>query len=401
MRPQPPRAGTREEPKSTFAPTLRPPLLLLLALACSGSQKPLAPTPQPPTFEQVTARLARAFADSARANGVTGAQVAVSIPGQPTWTAVFGTDSPGIPMSDDLLLGTGSISKMLSAVAALRLVDRGKISFTDTLGRWFPGAANLPASLQLRFLFYHQSGLPEYGAPPAYTTAVLADLQRSWTAQELLAFVGPPDFAPGTSWQASNTDRLLLATIGAREMGLPFGEYLRRELFAGGLGEMWSPGQEGTERPRIATHWSQNTAGQPVNYSAAIFGPSLFTSRLETYLSARELVAFARRLFEGDLLSAQARTWLLTIVPDDGRVPGQTGGGIGVRRFSYLGRVMYGNSGATTNSSAMYLYDPGTGVIVSMNTNQAGALHRNSHFNVVPALVREANAFVDAAGRGG
>lgn len=303
-------------------------------------------------------------------------------------------------MTDDVLLGTGSISKMLSAVAALRLVDRGRLSFADTLGRWFPGVSNLPSSINLRFLFWHQSGLPEYGASSAYTTAILADLQRSWTAAELLAFVGPPAFAPGSRWQASNTDRLVLATIGAMETGLPHGEYLRRELFAGGLGEVWSPGQGSTASPRIGTHWSQGATGQPVNYSQAVFGPSLFTSRLESYLSARELVAFARRMFEGDLLSAQAREWLLTIVPDDGRVPGQTGGGIGIRRFSYGGRVMYGNSGATTNSSAMYLYDPGTGVIVSMNTNQAGALHRNSHFNVVPALIAEANAFVEAKRQG-
>jgi len=366
---------------------------LALVAACGQVTTP----PAPGGFELTTARLAATFADSARANGVIGAQLAVSVPSQPVWTSVFGSDSPGVPMTDDILLGTGSISKMFSAVAALRLVDRGQIAFTDTLGRWFPDAANLPASLELRHLFWHQSGLPEYGAAAGYAPAVLADLSRAWTTRELLAFVGPPTFAPGASWYASNTDRLLLAAIGAMETGLPHGEYLRRELLAGGASEVWSPGQADPATPRIGTHWSQNAAGQAMNYSQAAFGPSLFTSRLETYITARELVLFARRLFEGDLLSAQARASMLTFVPADGGVPGQTGGGIGVRRFNYGGRTMYGNSGATTNSSAMYLYDPGTGVIVSMNTNQAGELHRNSHFTVVPALVIEANRFVEAS----
>lgn len=366
---------------------------LVLVAACGQLTTP----PAPGGFELTTARLAATFADSARANGVIGAQLAVSVPGQPVWTSVFGSDSPGVPMTEDILLGTGSISKMFSAVAALRLVDRGQISFTDTLGRWFPNAPNLPAGLELRHLFWHQSGLPEYGAAAGYAPAVLADLSRTWTAGELLAFVGPPTFSPGASWNASNTDRLLLAAIGGMETGLPHGEYLRRELFAGGAGEHWSPGQQDPGPPRIGTHWSQGPNGQAVNYSQAVFGPSLFTSRLETYISARELVLFARRLFEGDLLSAQARASMLTFVPADGGVPGQTGGGIGVRRFNYGGRTMYGNSGATTNSSAMYLYDPGTGVIVSMNTNQAGELHRNSHFTVVPALVIEANRFVEAS----
>lgn len=370
--------------------------LLLPGVISAAACGQLTTPPAPDGFELTTARLAATFADNARANGVIGAQLAVSVPGQTLWTAVYGSDSPGVPMTDDILLGTGSISKMFSAVAALRLLDRGQISFTETLGRWFKGAANLPADLQLRHLFWNQSGLPEYGSAPGYGPAVLADLNRTWTSGELLAFVGPPTFAPGASWYASNTDRVLLAAIGAMETGLPHGEYLRRELFAGRAPEVWSPGQADPQAPRIGTHWAQNAAGQTINYSQAVFGPSLFTSRLETYITARELVLFARRLFEGDLLSAQARASMLTFVPADGGVPGQTGGGIGVRQFNYGGRIMFGNSGATTNSSAMYLYDPGTGVIVSMNTNQAGELHRNSHFTVVPALVIEANRFVEA-----
>ncbi len=367
--------------------------LLGAALGCAHATAPAAPT-----FDATITRIARAFEDSARANGVIGAQLAVSIPGEPVWSTVYGNDAPGTPMTGETLLGTGSISKMLAAVAALRLVDRGAIAMSDTVGRWFPAASNLPAGLPLQFLFWHQSGLPEYGAPPAYAAAILADLQRAWTADELLAFVGPSDFAPGSAWRASNTDRLLLATIGARVTGLPHGDYLRQELFVGGPGEVWSPGQT-TPAPRIGTHWSRGSDGSPVNYSQALFGPSLFTSRLETYMSARELVTFARRMLEGDLLSAAGRAQLLTIVPDDGHIPNETGGGVGIRRFVYFGRTMYGNSGATTNSSAMYLWDPGSGVIVSMNTNEAGELHRNSHFNVVPALILEANRFVEARGR--
>ncbi len=371
------------------------PAILGLALGCAQAT---APTSSPPTFDSTVARIAQAFADSARTNGVIGAQLAVSIPGEPVWTTVFGDDAPGTPMASGTLLGTGSISKMLAAVAALRLVDRGVLTMTDTLGRWFPGVPNLPSGLALSFLLWNQSGLPEYGASPAYAPAVLADLHRSWTADELIAFVGPTDFAPGSAWRASNTDRLLLATIGARATGRSHGDFLREELFSAGQGEVWSPGQTAPP-PRIGTHWSRGDDGLPVNYSQALFGPSLFTSRLETFMSARELVLFARRMFEGDLLSAAGRAQLLTIVPDDGRIPGQNGGGVGIRRHTYFGRTMYGNSGATTNSSAMYLYDPGSGVIVSMNTNQEGGMHRNSHFNVVPALIMQANAFVDSRRR--
>lgn len=388
-------------PVITPSVTRMPVLLLLVALLACGGSSPAATVVSPPrtpqTFAEVSTVLLRMFADSARANGVTGAQLAISIPGHPLLTSEYGTEVPSVPMTADRLLGTGSISKMIAAVAALRLVDQGRLSLTDTLGRWFPGTPNVAGSIPLRELLWHQSGLADYGSSPSYQGLLLENLQRSWEPQELLPLIGPPDFAPGTSWHASNTDRLLLSIISSRESSLPYGEYVRQVLFGGATDEVWTPGQLGAPAPRPATHWGVNNAGQAVSFDQ-FFGPSLFTMRLETYVSARQLVAFARRLFDGDLLSPQGRALLLTIVPDDGRVPGETGGGVGIRRFGYFGRTSYGNSGATSNSSAMYLFDPQSRVIVSMNTNQAGALHRNSHFNVVPALLLEASEFVARTG---
>ncbi len=316
------------------------------------------------------------------------------MPGAPLWSAEFGVDAPGTPMSADRLLGTGSISKMLAAVAALKLVDLGQLSLSDTLGRWFAGTPNVPPGITLRQVMWHQSGLAEYGASPAYAPAVLADLNRSWQPEELLAFLPPPTFAPGTAWAASNTDRLILSMIVARTSGLPYGEYLRQRLFSSGEGGSWTPGQLSPASNPIGTHWVLDANGQPVNYTAQLFGASLFTSRLETYLTARETALFARRLFDGDLLSPAARTHLLTIVPDDGRIAGQTGGGVGIRRFFFGGRVMYGNSGGTTNSAAMYLYDPETKVVAAVSTNQGGPGHGNAHFQLAAALVLIGNSWV-------
>lgn len=78
---------------------------------------------------------------------------------------------------------------------------------------------------------------------------------------------------------------------------------------------------------------------------------------------------------------------MLRIVADDRRIPGQTGGGIGIRRFDFLGRLMYGNSGGTPNSSAFVLYDAASSVIVALSINQGGPSHGNSHFRLAPALV--------------
>lgn len=344
-----------------------------------------------PTLQE---QLRRAFEDSARANHVIGAQLAVSMPDGSFWTFTYGNERPGVPMTDDVLLGTGSISKMLAAVSVLRLVDQGAVSLDDTLGTWFSDLPNVPPSIPVRALLWHQSGLPEYADVAGFADSIRADPSREWTPDELARFIGPPSFAPGSQWRASNSDRLLLGMIVARTTGKAYGAYLDDQLLAGLRGEHWTPGQVAAPAHRIATHWAGDGSTAPIDFSAQYFGPSLFTARLESYVSARELAQLARRLFDGDLLSARGRATLLTIVPDDGRIAGETGGGVGIRRFEYGGRVMYGNSGATANSSALYLYDPGTKVIVSLSTNQSGPSHGQSHFRTVPALLRMANAFV-------
>lgn len=363
-------------------------VLLFLILGTLGvfsraQSSPVSPREDP----GVRDALRQAFVDSASANGIIGAQLAVSIPGQPLITLEYGIDAPGVPMTADRLLGSGSISKMFAAVAALRLVDQGDLQLTDTLGRWFAAHENVAQGIPVRALLWHQSGLPEYAASPAYGPAVSADRSRTWEHEELVPFIGAPTFAHGTSWRASNSDRLLLGLIVAKVSGMSYGAYLRQEMLVGGRGENWTPG-DGQPTRALGTHWVLDSAGQRVDFSARSFTPALFTTRRETYLSARELAVFARRMFEGDLLSPAARAQLLTIVADDHRIPGQTGGGVGIRRFEYDGRTLYGNSGATANSSALYLYDRESRVIVALSTNQSGASHRESHFRIVPALVR-------------
>lgn len=364
------------------------PLILGICIAC---RSPAITAPQGASDASQAFR--RAFEDSARANRVIGAQLAISIPGRPLLSYEFGVERSGIPMTSSVLLGTGSISKMIAAVAVLRLIDRGRLTLTDTVGRWLPSVSGIAPGISLRSLLWHQSGLAEYGSAPGYAAMITQNPQREWQPEELLSLVGAPVFPEGTRWAASNTDRMLLALIASRMTQQPYGEHLAQQLFNSGEGGYWTPGQLSPAKYRISTHWGRDNAGNTFDYSATFFGPSLFTSRLETYLTARETALFVRRLFDGDLLSPSGRELLMTIVPDDGRIAGQTGGGVGIRRFSYFGRTFFGNSGATGNSSAMYLYDPETKVIVAMSTNQEGGTHGNSHFRTVPALMQLANQY--------
>lgn len=358
----------------------------LAALLTQCATDGAGPEPCPEASE----RFARILADSSRANGVYGTQAAVLVPGHAAWEDSWGLNGSADSMRSDLMIGTGSISKLYTIVAALRLVDRGAIALDDTLGKWFPNAPNVNPAIPLRLVMQQTSGLADYQAAPNYFGTIMADPDRYWQPEELLALVGSPLFPPGTGWNASNTNSLLLGIIVARETGRSLGDFMREELWPGRT-ESWLAG-DGMAPGPLATQWAENAQGMLYDYGALYFGPALFSSRHEVQASAGDVAAFAQRLLGGTLLTTDTRAAMLTIVPDDGRIAGQTGGGLGIRRYNYLGRTLYGHSGATPNSTALVLFDPATGAVAAVSVNQGGPSHRNSHFRTTPALLQAAIA---------
>lgn len=337
---------------------------------------------------ELTQRLDAILADSVAQNAIIGTQAAVRIPGFPAWQGVQGRNGATDPMRPEYMIGTGSITKLLAVLSALRLVDRGVIALDDPLGKWFAGRPNVNPAVTVKQAMQMVSGIADHLANPALSQAIFADLQRVWTADELIAFIGPQRFAPGTSWEASNANALLLGRIVELETGMSLAEFERLELFQERT-SMWLAGF-GTPPAPLATQWATATDGSLINMNEQLFGPSLFTSRREVHASASDLAAFIDDLFLGDVLSAALRQAMFEIVPDDGRIAGQVGGGLGIRVYNFLGRTLYGHSGGTQNSSALVLFDPATGITVAVSVNQGGGSHGQSHFDTAPALLQAA-----------
>ena len=70
-----------------------------------------------------------------------------------------------------------------------------------------------------------------------------------------------------------------------------------------------------------------------------------------------------------------------------GNIPGETGSGLGLRGYAYLGGNQIGHSGGSQFGSSLLLYDLATGVTVAVVMNQAGGA---DHFVLAPALLRVA-----------
>ncbi len=121
----------------------------------------------------------------------------------------------------------GSASKSFTALAALMLEKRGKLSLDDDVRRYVPELPDYGTPIRVRDLLQHTSGLRDYGALQTLSgrpVATMAEFLGLIAAQRTL------HFTPGSQHEYSHSDYLLLGLIVERVARVPFGDYLEREV---------------------------------------------------------------------------------------------------------------------------------------------------------------------------
>lgn len=136
----------------------------------------------------------------------------------------------------DTIFDLASLSKPITAGAILLLQQDGKLSVNDPLSKYFP-AFPKGDEIPLLYLLQQRSGLVNYnnfGARPDFSAAY-ADFMASGQTNyqpivdRLASF--PLQFAPGTQYQYSNSNYVLLGMIVARVSGEPLGAFLQQRIF--------------------------------------------------------------------------------------------------------------------------------------------------------------------------
>lgn len=123
-----------------------------------------------------------------------------------------------------------STGKTITAVAILQMVQDGKISLEDTLGKFFQGFPY--PGITIKMLLSHQSGLPNY---LYFITDEIWDKTQNVTNRDVLEllFSRKPNlyFKPGSRFGYSNTNFVLLALIIEKISGKKFPEYMKEQFF--------------------------------------------------------------------------------------------------------------------------------------------------------------------------
>jgi CubicO group peptidase (beta-lactamase class C family) len=106
-------------------------------------------------FDPILANNLQRTIDSLRGiRNAKGVSAAVLIPGQGLWQGVSGISSlsPLDSIRPDMLFSIGSNTKAFTSNVILTLVNEGKLSLDDSLGKWLPPHRNITGTVKIRQL---------------------------------------------------------------------------------------------------------------------------------------------------------------------------------------------------------------------------------------------------------
>jgi CubicO group peptidase (beta-lactamase class C family) len=203
--------------------------------------------------------------------GVPGVSVALIEDGEIAWACGYGVrERGGAPVTPDTIFQAGSVSKPVTAVAVMRLVQEGRLDLdrdvNDYLHTWtVPPNGDWQPRITLRQLLCHGTGMTVHGFPgynrnhPVPTVPQILDgLPPANTPSVRVSGI------PGAQFRYSGGGTTIVQQVLIDVLGMPFPQIMR-ELVLDPLGMVHST----YEQPLPERWWDQagtghRTAGVPV-----------------------------------------------------------------------------------------------------------------------------------------
>jgi D-alanyl-D-alanine carboxypeptidase len=267
-----------------------------------------------------------------------------------------------VPVTEETVFEIGSVTKQLTAAGVLLLQQEGQLALDDKLTKHF---ADLPASwtnITVRHLLTHTSGIRSYTGLSGF------ELTRRLTQKQFLAAFRdrPLNFAPGTSWNYSNTGYSLLGYLIENVSGQNYWDYLHAKIF-GPLQMNSTTNREPTLVLPHRAHGYERTNGVWINRDydlTDVFAAGAVVSTIG------DLAKWNAALDRDDLLHADTKIAMWTPATLASGQPTQYGLGWYVDPVD--GRKNIGHGGSTSGFSASLQRIPEEqlAVIVLTNTDE-------------------------------
>ena len=191
-----------------------------------------APVAYAAHLDAATAKALQTALSGIRSSGkYPGVSAAVVFPDGTMWKGIAGQAilSPAAALTPDTLMSIGSISKTFVAALVGRLVQDGTMGLDDPLSKYVPDFTNA-AKISIRQLLDHTSGIRDLFKVKSIVSAFTTNPGATWTADKVLAQIGPQLYAPGSHYYYSNTDYVLLGKAVEKATGKSLATLIRSDF---------------------------------------------------------------------------------------------------------------------------------------------------------------------------
>jgi len=165
--------------------------------------------------DSVEARVDKLVREQMRSQHIPGVALLVNQDGRIILAKGYGLANVehNVAVKPETVFQSGSVGKQFTATAVMMLVEEGKIGLDDKITKYLTNAPSTWASIKVRHLLTHTSGLGDYSSD--------FDLRRDYSEDELLAKVAstPLSFQPGEKWRYSNLGYLTLGVMIGKVTG--------------------------------------------------------------------------------------------------------------------------------------------------------------------------------------
>lgn len=238
----------------------------------------------------------------------------------------FAQDKHQEPINDTVALHVASVSKTLTAMATLKLVEAGKIKLEDPLTKYFP---KFPYPKVTVFtLLSQRSGLPKYEHFVDKIKPAPAELSKKFlTNQDILNMLiqYQPELARNTDtgFMYCNTNYALLALLIEKVTGKTFPEAMKQMIFRPLKMKNSYIFQEKDTLTAAKSFYQRGPKVYPYDQLDLIYGDK------NVYTTPRDLLNFSTALYSKDFLSADLKEKIFE--PYSNERPGINNYGLGFR----------------------------------------------------------------------
>ena len=290
--------------------------------------------------------------------------------------------SPRRPMTVDTRLSIASIGKIFTGVAIAQLVDAGKLSYNDTVGKVWPDYPDrdLRENVTIRQLLTHTSGLgpDDYYDNPRYKE-LLPTLRSVPDYMKLV--VGTPRGGRSGEYQYSNSGYILLGAIIERLSGQTYYDYVRDHVFepakmSRSVYAMWDEPAPDIARP-LTNFYTRNEHAYVYRlgpFNPEVESPPRGGPQGGAHVTADDLLSFVRALRSGGLVSPARFSDMTTPGSPSGAGAGGLQGdvreGLGVEVVKRNGHTFFGHTGGDFGVASLLYWYPDTGYTTILLSNR-------------------------------